>query len=162
MGEHLSSAKILTNVPAELSAWECMNNVLTQLATTSVNVPVSSVVTQPLVNVNQTQLSTLVSSLTVCERHQRLKKKRKQQRPKKQSLKKQQLMQLKNQQQRLKKKHQQPQKKRKKSRSTATTTTTKLYFLFLVQFSIVFLIRFAQNPHKYERRANCLIDKIED
>merc|ERR1739838_1287798 len=91
MGEHLSSAKILTNVPAELSAWECMNNVLTQLATTSVNVPVSSVVTQPLVNVNQTQLSTLVSSLTACERHQRLKKK------------KQQLTQLKNQQQRLKK-----------------------------------------------------------
>merc|ERR1739838_729563 len=109
MGEHLSSAKILTNVPAELSAWECMNNVLTQLATTSVNVPVSSVVTQPLVNVDQTQLSTLVSSLTVCERHQRLKKKRKWQRPKKQSLKKQQLMRLKN-------KHQQPQKKRKKSR----------------------------------------------
>merc|ERR1739838_590558 len=129
MGEHLSSAKILTNVPAELSAWECMNNVLTQLATTSVNVPVSSVVTQPLVNVNQTQLSTLVSSLTVCERHQGLKKK-----------KKQQLTQLKNQQQRLKKKHQQPEKKRKKSRRNcknnraATSFKGNLQLIFVVPF----------------------------
>merc|ERR1739838_129724 len=139
MGEHLSSVQILTNVPAELSAWECMNNVLTQLATTSVNVPVSSVVTQPLVNVNQTQLSTLVSSLTVCERHQRLKK-RKKQRPKKQSLKKQQLTQLKNQQQRLKKKHQQPEKKRKKSRRNcknnraATSFKGSLQLIFVVPF----------------------------